>query len=96
MNEGRAQSDWSGVDHHDPRIWGDSIEFPAPGDDWGTVTEVGIFTRRPWWQRMLGYIYRPWRREKIMANGSLVEGGLDVPLVVGDGDRMRTTITFRP
>jgi hypothetical protein len=45
---------------------------------------------------MLGYIYRPWRREKIMANGSLVEGGLDVPLVVGDGDRMRTTITFRP
>ena len=53
-----------------------SVEFPASGSNWGTVTHVGIYAKRPLWQRILGIVWRPWRRMRVVVWGPADDGRL--------------------
>ena len=49
----------------------DRIEFKSAGADWGTVTHMGIFRRRPWWQRALSVVVRRWKSDVCIAAGAV-------------------------
>ena len=62
---------------------------------WPCVTEVGIFSLRPWWQRVVSLVYRPWRRsDRLLASSVVYRGELVTPLHLEEGQTIVTKMTF--
>lgn len=60
------------------------IKFDPVSCNWGTITELGIFTRRPWWQRALSLFVRKWRRTDAYVATGVLEGTISVaPIMEG-------------
>ncbi len=58
------------------------------------VTHIGIFSRRPLWQRVIGLVYRPWSFDKYIRGSAIYEGKLATPLNCEKGQKIRSTLTF--
>jgi len=71
-----------------------AIIFESIGDSWGKVTHVGIFVRRPWWQRILGLIYRPWRWSRCIDHSVMIDGKLRERVPVEGGEMIICNISF--
>ena len=70
------------------------VTFASVDADWGTISHIGCFVKRPWWQRAIGLVYRPWRRDKMLDHSVLIGGKLCPPLTVEDGDIIRHSVTW--